>query len=368
MTLTTFSPERSKTVVDSNFDSLEQYHTDLAPDLFMVDVLSKREQRNLLVLIAGWISGVLCFYYWWFDRDHVVGSFGFVLNTLLITWTSVVPAYLLFFVVQMKRVNPSLPIPKSWRVAMITTRAPSEPFSVVKETLQAMLAQDYPHDTWLADEEPSEEIYEWCAEHGVLVSTRHNEPAYHRLTWPRRTKCKEGNLAFFYDNHGYANYDFVAQLDADHVPAPGYLEAILRPFIDESVGYVSAPSICDKNSRSSWSARGRLYAEAIMHGPLQAGYSNGYAPLCIGSHYAVRTQALREIGGLGPELAEDHSTTLMMNGYGWRGIHAIDAIAHGEGPPTFADCVTQEFQWSRSLMVLLLTLLPKYWGHGQRTL
>ncbi|MCA9159175.1 MAG: glycosyltransferase, partial [Planctomycetales bacterium] len=280
---------------------------------------------------------------------------------MLITWPSVVPGYLLFFLLQMKRVNPNLPIPKSWRVAMVTTRAPSEPFAVVKETLQAMLEQDYPHDTWLADEEPSEEIYEWCAEHGVLVSTRHDEPAYHRLTWPRRTKCKEGNLAYFYDNHGYENYDFVAQLDADHVPEPGYLEAILRPFIDDSVGYVSAPSICDKNSSSSWSARGRLYAEAIMHGPLQAGYTNGFAPLCIGSHYAVRTQALREIGGLGPELAEDHSTTLMMNGHGWRGIHAIDAIAHGEGPPTFADCVTQEFQWSRSLMVLLLTLLPKYW-------
>jgi cellulose synthase (UDP-forming) len=75
----------------------------------------------------------------------------------------------------------------------------------------------------------------------------------------------------------------------------------------------------------------------------------------------VRTKALKEIGGLGPELAEDHSTTLMMNGYGWRGVHAIDAIAHGEGPPCIADCITQEFQWSRSLMILLLTELPKYW-------
>ena len=75
----------------------------------------------------------------------------------------------------------------------------------------------------------------------------------------------------------------------------------------------------------------------------------------------MRTKALQDIGGLGPELAEDHSTTLMMNGHGWRGVHAIDAIAHGDGPPTFADCVVQEFQWSRSLMVLLLTLLPKFW-------
>ena len=38
----------------------------------------------------------------------------------------------------------------------------------------------------------------------------------------------------------------------------------------------------------------------------------------------------------------------MMNAHGWRGVHALDAIAHGDGPRTFADLVTQEFQWSRS--------------------
>ncbi|MGO8264105.1 glycosyltransferase, partial [Rhizobium ruizarguesonis] len=91
-----------------------------------------------------------------------------------------------------------------------------------------------------------------------------------------------------------------------------------------------------------------------MHGSLQAGYNGGLVPLCIGSHYAVRTVALKQIGGIGPELAEDHSTTLMMNAGGWRGVHELDAIAHGDGTRTFSDLVTQEFQWSRSLVMLLL--------------
>ena len=45
------------------------------------------------------------------------------------------------------------PIP-CFRVAMIVTRAPSEPFDVVKKTLMAMLSQTYPYsyDVWLADE------------------------------------------------------------------------------------------------------------------------------------------------------------------------------------------------------------------------
>jgi cellulose synthase (UDP-forming) len=175
--------------------------------------------------------------------------------------------------------------------------------------------------------------------------------------------AKEGNLAFFYDHYGYANYDFVVQLDADHVPTDGYLEEMLRGFSDPTVGYVSAPSICDKNAKESWSARGRLYVEGPLHGPLQAGYTGGrLAPLCIGSHYAVRTVALKEIGGLGPELAEDHSTTLIMNAHGWRGVHAINAIAHGAGPQTFGDLATQEFQWSRSLCTILLRYTPLYFG------
>lgn len=328
----------------------------------LVDVMSTRQRWQFRFLVTAWAAGVAVFYLWWFRGDHVLGWLEFAVNTLLITWTVGLPGYFLFFVSRMKRVNPKLELPPDWRVAMVTTRAPSEPFELVKETLEAMLAQPYPHDTWLADEDPTEEIYDWCEQHGVQVSTRKWVAEYHRDSWPRRTKCKEGNLAYFYDHYGYQRYDYVVQLDADHVPQQGYLEEMLKPFLDPSVGYVSAPSICSKNSESSWSARGRLFSESLMHGPLQAGYSDGFAPLCIGSHYAVRTCALLEIGGLGPELAEDHSTTLMMNGHGWRGVHAMDAIAIGEGPPTLAACITQEFQWSRSLTVLLLTLMPRYWS------
>jgi cellulose synthase (UDP-forming) len=328
----------------------------------LVDVLSRHDRTQLRALMAAWAASLLVFYLWWFRGEHVESWVRFLVNSLVLTWTLALPGYFLFFVSRMKRVDPALALPSHWRVAMLTTRAPSEPFAVVLQTLKAMLAQEYPHDTWLADEDPTDEIWHWCKAHGVKLSMRKNVPAYHRDQWPRRTKCKEGNLAYFYDHYGYAQYDVVVQMDADHVPSGGYLEAMLRPFLAPGVGYVSAPSICSKNASSSWSARGRLFSESIMHGPLQAGYTNGFAPLCIGSHYAVRTSALQEVGGIGPELAEDHSTTLMLNAHGWRGVHALDAMACGEGPPTLADCITQEFQWSRSLMVVLLTVLPKYWG------
>ncbi len=63
---------------------------------------------------------------------------------------------------------------------MVVTKAPSEPFEVVAETLRAMLAQDVPHDTWLADEDPSPATLAWCEKHGVFVSTRKGRADYHR--------------------------------------------------------------------------------------------------------------------------------------------------------------------------------------------
>jgi cellulose synthase/poly-beta-1,6-N-acetylglucosamine synthase-like glycosyltransferase len=302
------------------------------------------------------------FWIWWLRPEHNIGTFGYVLNLIVIAWLTLLPLYFIF-ILPRARVPTQLPIPAAYQVAMVVTKAPCEPFPIVRETLEAMLRQAYPHDTWLADEDPSPETIRWCLEHGVMISTRKGRADYHNKSWPRRTKCKEGNLAFFYDHYGYAKYDFVVQLDADHVPTEGYLEEMLRGFSDPTVGYVSAPSICDKNAKESWSARARLYVEGPLHGPLQAGYAGGrLAPLCIGSHYAVRTVALKEIGGLGPELAEDHSTTLIMNAHGWRGVHAINAIAHGAGPQTFGDLATQEFQWSRSLFTILLKYTPLYFG------
>jgi cellulose synthase (UDP-forming) len=51
-----------------------------------------------------------------------------------------------------------------------------------------------------------------------------------------------------------------------------------------------------------------------------------------------------------------------MNAHGWRGVHAINAIAHGAGPQTFGDLATQEFQWSRSLFTILLKYTPLYFS------
>lgn len=328
-----------------------------------VPALARRDRAALLVIAAGWAVSLVWFWAWWLRPEHRAGWPGLIVNSVLLLYLTGLPAYFFATALRLRKVDPALAIP-SLPVAFVVTRAPSEPWPAAVRTLEAMLAQDFPHpyDVWLCDEAPTQDIVSWCWAHHVRLSSRRGAGAYHRPTWPRRTRCKEGNLAYFYDHWGYQKYAVVAQLDCDHVPAPGYLAEMVRPFADPAIGYVAAPSVCDANGAGSWSARGRLHREAVWHGAVQLGHSDGLAPMCIGSHYAVRTRALRDIGGLGPELAEDFSTTYLLNSAGWQGAFAIDAEAHGDGPLTFADMVTQEYQWSRSLTTMLLRLLPRHLG------
>ncbi len=328
------------------------------------DLLTRPQRLTLAGLMLVW---ALCTFWsvsWWLEPQHWTSMTGLVLNSVPLGIELILmPIYLYSWLWRMKRPDPTLEVPHL-RTAIIVTKAPSEPWAVVRTTLEAMLQQDFPYDydVWLADERVAPETRTWCEAHDVRISSREGISAYHQPSWPRRTRCKEGNLAFFYDTWGYRLYDVVAQLDADHVPAPDYLRRMVTPFVDENVGYVAAPSICDKNAARSWSARGRLFFEAVLHGPMQAGHSGGFAPSCIGSHYAVRTSALRAIGGIGPELAEDFTTTLMMSSHGWQGVFAIDAEAHGDGPECLEDCLTQEFQWSRSMMNVMLGVNGAYWS------
>ncbi|MCA0045101.1 glycosyltransferase [Celeribacter litoreus] len=339
---------------------MKRRHPALEPRPMLAPVFSRGRAIWYRVWVAVWLVSAGWFWVWWLEPSNVIGPWRYWIVTVGIAFVWAMLAYFIVVFLQAVRSVAPDPEPGQWRVAMITTKTPNEPFAVVRKTLEAMLAQDYPHDTWLADEQPSEETLAWCEAHGVKVSSRFGIEEYHRETWPRRTRCKEGNLTYFYDTFGYEAYDIVSQLDADHVPQEGYLKEMLRPFADPQVGYVSAPSVCAANAKESWAARTRLYKEAGFHGVFQAGYTAILAPMCIGSHYAVRTEALKQAGGLGPELAEDHSTSMLISAAGWRGVHAIDADAIGDGPATLPDLVTQEFQWSRSLMSLLLTYTPKY--------
>ena len=78
------------------------------------------------------------------------------------------------------------------RVAFITTFVPaSESLDMLRRTLRAMLAADYPHDTWLLDEGNTPEVRALCRRLGVRHFSRHGIAEYNtaRGRFLARTKA-----------------------------------------------------------------------------------------------------------------------------------------------------------------------------------
>jgi cellulose synthase (UDP-forming) len=170
-------------------------YVDLKPAMtihpYWVNPLSRKQLLGLRLSILPWLVAVLCFMVWWSHPSHHIYLLGSILGTLIILFEVLTPAYFYAFVRRMKIVNPAIQPDPNWRLAIIVTKAPSEPWPMVRNTILAMLAQDIEHDTWLADEDPNAEVMEWCKANHVYISTRRNAPDYHNSTWPRRTRCKE---------------------------------------------------------------------------------------------------------------------------------------------------------------------------------
>jgi len=165
-----------------------------------VPALPAPQRRLLLVLVFFWIVGTLAFWRWALQPSVWVSVPGTLFNVLLLIYATGMPAWPFYLFIRMRQVRHDLPEPQDLRVAMVVTKAPSEPWPLVQHTLEAMLAQAGDHDIWLADEQPTDAVRQWCERHGVKLSSRAGVSDYHRPTWPRRTRCKEGNLAYFYDH------------------------------------------------------------------------------------------------------------------------------------------------------------------------
>jgi cellulose synthase (UDP-forming) len=246
---------------------------------------------------------------------------------------------------------------QTMKIAMIVTKTPSEPFQpLLFNTLSAMKKQNYiySYDVWLATEKRTNEVDEWCEKNQVKISCRDGLDEYHQENWPKRTRCKEGNLRYFYDTYG-DNYDVVFQFDSDHIPEINYLSSCVLAFTDPEVSYIAMPSINDRIV--CWIASARMYNEAYYYGPYQMSFSYGinknfYMPNMTGSHYAIRVKDLKAIGGLGPELDEDLSTTMMFTSNKFKGVYSLKTMASGAGPVCFEDAMCQEYQWCRSAILL----------------
>jgi cellulose synthase (UDP-forming) len=341
---------------DSTRSDIELLHpADLAGSRQIIDeyVLRGFNLAVYFVMSAIWFTANIMFWHWWFQPERVVTWWRFALTTFALSYDlTLMPFVLILFLYHMKRPLPMSAQP-GLRVAMVTAIVPSaESIEILEQTVAGMVMGSYPHDNWVLDEGGDPRVRALCDEYGVHYWSRKGIQKFNQPTWPFQAKTKSGNYNSWFSEIGYRDYDYLVQLDTDHIPDPDYLDEVLGYFRDPEVAYVALPSVY--RNLEDWTTRGSSEQSQVFQGPIQMGYY-GWAnsPMIIGSHAAYRMKHLQEIGGFAPSRAEDHLDSLRFVQAGYRGVFVPKVLAEGLGPHNLSDFLAQEHQWAFSIAQVL---------------
>jgi len=158
-----------------------------------------------------------------------------------------------------------------------------EPVEVVAATLAGCRALTYPHTTYLLDDGRRAEM----AELAELA-----EATY--LTRANNAHAKAGNI-----NAALPRTDgeLVLMLDADHVPMPDALEAMVGYFDDERMALVQSPHDFFNHDSVQHYVVGR-HEQSLFYRVVCPGKDRHGAVYWCGSAALMRRQALLDIGGV----------------------------------------------------------------------
>lgn len=329
--------------------------------------LVKKIEFCILAIIGVLITGY--FGYLWFEPAHIPSNFSGVwhifdyllfITLSYIVWHHILMELFSWYIttyIQQPVVQPVTDL--KLRVAYCTAYVPgSEPYDILEQTLKAMVAVDYPHDTWLLDEGNDEGAKEICKRYGVHHFSRHGKEEFNGLTGRFKRKTKGGNYNSWL--HHYSDrYDVMAQHDVDFIPRKDFLTRTLGYFSDPTVAFVGTPQVYG-NETESWIARGAAEQTYGFYGPLQKGFYGHHMTLLIGANHIMRMKAYNDIGGYTAHIAEDMLTGMKLYAHEgkWKSVYVPEALLIGEGPSTWDAYLVQQMRWAYGCMDILFRHAP----------
>jgi cellulose synthase/poly-beta-1,6-N-acetylglucosamine synthase-like glycosyltransferase len=303
----------------------------------------------LAFVLYHWITGT--------DWSRTNSIFLVLLGTVLIEFVIWEWRWL---ALPLMRVPRTMPAAAGRRVAAAVTFVPdAESIEMLEETVRAIIAIEYPHDTWVLDEGDDRAVHGLCERLGAYHFSRRHMPRYQAESGPFKTRTKYGNYNSWLSQHGYEHYDLVVAFDSDHIPRPDYLNQVLGYFDDESVAYVQ-PAQAYYNQNVSFIARAAAEETYAYYSSIQmTHFAVGY-PILVGCHNTHRVTALRQIGGFAAHEADDMVMTLYYRAHGWRGVYVPQILARGITPVDWMGYLRQQRRWARSVLDFKLRVLPRY--------
>ena len=216
---------------------------------------------------------------------------------------------------------------------------------MVLATLAGCRALTYPHTTWLLDDGRRPEMRELAE----LAGARY-------LTRPDNSHAKAGNInAALPRTEG----ELVLMLDADHVPMPDALDAMVGYFDEERVGLVQSPHDFFNHDSVQHYVVGR-HEQSLFYRVVCPGKDRHGAAYWCGSAALIRREALLDIGGVATEtIAEDFHTTIRLQRHGWETRYHDEVLVQGLAPHDLDGYLLQRDRWARgNLAVFTLPESP----------
>ncbi|MGE5335825.1 MAG: glycosyltransferase [Nitrososphaerota archaeon] len=220
-----------------------------------------------------------------------------------------------------------------------------EPVEVVMATLAGCRALTYPHTTYLLDDGRRPEMREIAALAGAEYLTR-----------PDNSHAKAGNLnAALPRTEG----ELVLVLDADHVPMPDALDALVGYFDDERMAIVQTPHDFFNHDSVQHYVVGR-HEQSLFYRVVCPGKDRHGAAYWCGSAALINREALLAVGGVATEtIAEDFHTTIRLLRHGWRSRYHDEVLVQGLAPHDLDGYLLQRDRWARgNLAVFTLPESP----------
>jgi cellulose synthase (UDP-forming) len=314
---------------------------------------SARHRATLALLLLIGLITVAYYFSWWFEDariDSAPHALAFVAAALY-QGMQLFLCWFLYWKAEGRRAppippaaspEPLVPIPE----VDVFVPVYREPYHVVEAALRAARDMKLPHRTVLLDDDRDPEMRALAAQLGVGYRVRSsNEDA------------KAGNVnAALADSTA----EIVAIFDVDHRPKPDFLAKTLGYFRDPGLGFVQVMLTFD-NEQESWVARAAAESTIEFFNPTCLGMDAVGSTTLIGSNALIRTEALRQIGGYRPGLAEDLATSVALHAAGWKSVYVHEPLAPGLAPSDLASWFAQQLKWSRGVFEVVLVDYPRLW-------
>jgi cellulose synthase/poly-beta-1,6-N-acetylglucosamine synthase-like glycosyltransferase/Flp pilus assembly protein TadD len=220
----------------------------------------------------------------------------------------------------------------------------NEEIPILRGTLQACLAMDCLHRTYLLDDGNRPEIRQLCEELGVHYITRDNN-----------LHAKAGNLNNALDQ---TDGEFVAILDADHIPEPNFLSRMVGYFRDEKLGFVQSPHAFSNfdtfQGRVNYE-KGRFWDEGqLFYKVIQPARNATDSVIFAGSAALFRRAALKDVGYIATEtITEDMHTGIRMSAKGWKTMYCNERLIAGQGATDVTTFHGQRLRWAEGNLSIL---------------